>query len=151
MSDRGPRPWTADQWKEWANDGGVSGYAWPRTLLGMLDDWLVSDADLRRQLREAQYRHWCNRGHERIGLMDPSDDAKDDDCPLCIAIAKLAAASIREAGLRKAVETWDRAWAEEVGDAPTSQPELYPMLRRAAILCKAALAAIDEALKGEET
>jgi hypothetical protein len=36
-----------------------------------------------------EYRHWCQKGHERIGLMDYSGEG-DDDCPLCIANRRIA-------------------------------------------------------------
>jgi hypothetical protein len=45
--------------------------------------------------------------------------------------------------LRRLLETWDRAWTEEVLNNREMQPELWPMMRRAGILGKAALAAVD--------
>jgi hypothetical protein len=45
---------------------------------------LESEKDLaaeRERADKMEYRHYCDRGHERIGLLDK--DGPDDGCPLC--------------------------------------------------------------------
>jgi hypothetical protein len=87
-----------------------------------------------------EYRHWCQKGHERIGLMDYSGEG-DDDCPLCIAnrrIAELSPAGdvLREAlvGLLQSLE-------------PLSGCTAYVQVAKAIDVARAALAAV----KGGDT
>src|SRR5271157_1953274 len=54
----------------------------------------------------AEYRHWCAKGHERIGLLDYSGEG-DDDCPLCLANRKISELRTTEGSAEHGEPDWE--------------------------------------------